>query len=230
MVQRFRGVLTVAVVALITAAGLLYLAASGPRAIGDRALTASMAASAAPTTPPSVVTTTTVAVVPVTEPTTSTTPTVAATTSTSTVAPVVSPPATAAPTTVAVQPSPIPISVTSPTQGPDGVVTVGIDGVVAIDGQCPVVDGVVGGPVHLVLIGDTTEVIDTGITARVWRYAWPVPDGGGVQAIQAWCGNPGDQPVSYPAELQLEIAIVGVGPPPTIVPPVQLGPTLPETG
>lgn len=133
------------------------------------------------------------------------------------------------------RPSPVPLSVTSPSQGPDGVVVVGAGNSISIEGTCWVVDGQPLGPVELWVINGSTHVIKTGLRAAHWTFDWTAPTQGGVVAIQAWCGDPASNSSGYPLDLQLAINIVEVGPPPT--PPTSArvasqAPTgsIPETG
>lgn len=112
------------------------------------------------------------------------------------------------------QPSPVPLSVTSPSQGPDGVVVVGAGGSIEIEGTCWVVDGQPLGPVELWVVNGSTNVIETGVRAAHWTYDWTAPTEGGVAALQVWCGDPAGYQGGYPLERQLAINIVEVGPPP----------------
>ena len=133
------------------------------------------------------------------------------TTTTSTTTSTIAPEPTTQP---APQPSPVPLSVTSPSQGPDGVVVVGAGGSISIEGTCWVVDGQPLGPVELWVLSGSTNVIETGMRAAHWTYEWTAPTEGGVVAIQVWCGDPEGFQGGYPLARQLAINIVGVGPPP----------------
>ena len=128
------------------------------------------------------------------------------------------------------RPSPVPLSVSSPSQGPDGVVVVGAGNSISIEGTCWVVDGQPLGPVELWVINGSAHVIKTGLRAAHWTFDWTAPTQGGVVAIQAWCGDPATNTGGYPLERQLAINIVEVAPPPTKPTPPTVTPTSTTVG
>jgi hypothetical protein len=214
MARRFGGFATVVVSVATGVVGLLLLGGVAPSPEGVQAFGDVLPEAGSPLDP---TTTTSATTVPPT--------TISQTT---TVLPTTSTPITTAPPA----PSLVLISVSSPSQGPDGTVTIGAGSTVAIEGQCRSVEGAPSGPVQIWVVNGTTEVINTGVIASFWTYQWVAPAAGGAAALQVWCGDPTGFDGGYPIDLQLSVSIVDVGPPPTAPPelnPVELSVPIPET-
>lgn len=140
----------------------------------------------------------------------------------------------------------LPASVEASTRivGPQGTVTFTV--------ECPPIDGVSAGPVHVRVVSlgtDAVEVVETGVTGS-GSFDWPAPDRPrvtGSYRFEVWCGDPSDEP--YPDDLAITVDIVDVIDPPrppttttttmtptTTVPDVEQNPpvpgpvALPETG
>jgi hypothetical protein len=130
-----------------------------------------------------------------------------------------------APQAAADPPPPVPLSV-SPSS-----VTVGVGGTARISGECPTVDASPLGPVVIWEIGDTVNVIPTGVTAASWSYDWTAPAVAQPLALQVWCGDPSAYAGGYPEALQIEVVFVAQEAPTTTTTVAAAPHTeIPETG
>lgn len=219
---RLGGISTVLVAVATTTCGVLMLGGVGPSSAGD-GLTGEALPTVAPATSatgedPSPSTTTIV------QSSSLTSTTLAATSTTTTIA------ATSTTTTIASTPSPLPLSVSA------SQTVVGAGGTVDFAGTCPTIDGSAPGSLVVWVISDTTDVIDTGVTATEWTYQWTAPTDENEIAshtFQFWCGDPSGRQGGYPADLQRTVDIVAqaLPLPATVTPLIEAGPDLviPET-
>jgi hypothetical protein len=80
------------------------------------------------------------------------------------------------------------------------------------------------GPVVLWIVGTTTQVVRTRVTAEVWTYDWTAPvDESEFSSFtfQFWCGDPTGFAGGYPAGLQQIVDMVATAPPvTTTIPPL----------
>ncbi len=116
-------------------------------------------------------------------------------------------------TTIPPVASPVPRSVTTSTT------LVGAGGIVEFAGVCQEQEALPVGPVIVWVIADTTERIDTGLTAPNWTYRWSAPTDParfGSYAFQFWCGDPSGWQGGYPSTLQRTVDMVAQSGPPSI--------------
>jgi hypothetical protein len=112
---------------------------------------------------------------------------------------------------------------------------VGAGGTITFDGTCAVDAGGPLGPVIVWIVGETTAIVDTGVTSAAWRYTWTAPtaeDEFGSFTFQFWCGDPTGFEAGYPAGLQQRVDMVATGTPPTttvLVESEPVAPIIPET-
>jgi hypothetical protein len=218
MSSQLRGLATVVVAGATAVCGILMLGGVGPATggaplTGDRlplvaATTSTTAPDATPITISGEVATTTTATSNTVDGSTTGSGDTTSTSSTSEVT---------STSTAPTEPSPVPVSVTAS----NGMV--GPGGSVEFSGRCPVAGGQPLGPVIVWMISDTTDVVDTGITAADWVYEWVAPTDPALirsYAVQFWCGDPAGWQGGYPAELQLTIDIVAQAAPPATTSPL----------
>ena len=123
-------------------------------------------------------------------------------------------------TTEPAVPSPVPLSVAASST------VVGVGGVVEFSGECLSVDGQPLGPVIVWTISDTTDRLDTGVTATGWTYRWTAPTNPDLirsYTFQFWCGDPAGWQGGYPADLQRTIDMVAqIAPTSTTIPLIEV--------
>lgn len=91
------------------------------------------------------------------------------------------------------------------------------------------VEGAPLGPVEIWEVGETVEVIPTGVSAAEWTYDWTAPERVESLVLQAWCGDPDGYPGGYPADLQIEVVFVAQEAPTTTTAVLVVDETIPET-
>jgi len=217
---RLGGISTVLVAVATASCGILMLGGVGPSPAGAQlegevlpgvVPSASTPATSDPIDEPADSTTTT------SLDTTTTTVVVTSTTSTTT-------------TTTTIASTPLPLSVSA------SDTVVGVGDTVDFAGTCPTRDGSAPGSLVVWVISDTTDVIDTGVTATGWVYQWTAPtdeDEIASHTFQFWCGDPSGWQGGYPADLQRTVDMVAqaVPLPATATPLIEAdpAPVIPET-